>query len=87
MKFAIALATLVVSLVSTQAFAKPPENPGKGKSPVTQPGPDIVIDLSTPASINANFHSPVSNVPEPESAALAAAGLAMVGWLAWRRRK
>jgi len=87
MKLSIALATLVVSLLSTQAFAKPPENPGKGKSPVTNPGPDIVIDLNTPASLNANFHSPVSNVPEPESAALVVAGLAVAGFMAWRRRK
>ena len=85
---------LLCSLATSAALAKPNgqgqgqgHDHSQGQSPVSNPGPDIVVNLpNTPAPFHANFHSPVSNVPEPESVALMIAGVAVVGAVAWRRR-
>ncbi len=78
-------ALLAISVACGGAFADKPE--GKGK-PADKGTPDLpsVLD-TTPAPGNANVHSVVSNVPEAETWALAVVGAAVVGGVAWRRRK
>lgn len=74
------LAVCSLAVVASQAFAsKPPDTP-------SPPLPTDVL-LNTPAPGHANYHSPVSNVPEADTVALALAGAGVVGGVLWRRRK
>lgn len=82
------MALLAILASGSAMAAKPADKPGHGHAPVTNPGPDLIISLpDTPAPTRSNFHSPVSLVPEPESVAMALAGLGVVGFVAARRKK
>lgn len=82
------MALLAILASGSVMAAKPADKPGHGQPPVTNPGPDLIVSLpDTPAPTRSNFHSPVSLVPEPESVAMALAGLGVVGFVAARRKK
>jgi hypothetical protein len=56
---------------------------------VEHSAPSLPTDvlINTPAVVNANFHSPVSQVPEADAMIMALAGVGVVGGLLWRRRQ